>query len=85
MPTFYFTGERHTLLSMLRPALEEAAAEDDFVACTLLHPLDEHVVVEAPSEGAVRLALLDLKRRIADNRAAASSARAACPSPQTGC
>lgn len=69
MPTFYFHGERHTLASALRPALEQACP-DDFVACTLVHPLDEYLEVEAPSEAAVRAALLAVREQIAATRAA---------------
>lgn len=68
MPTFYLRDERHTLASALRPELERAAGPDDFVACTLVHPLDGHLEVEAPSAAAVRTALLAVKARIAHAR-----------------
>ena len=69
MPAFYFRGESHTLASALRPALE-ALGEEDFVACTLHHPLDDHLVVEAPSEATVRAALLAVKDQVAAARRA---------------
>ena len=69
MPSFYFEGEQHSLSSALRPALEQAHPED-FVACTLVHPLDTHLTVDAPSEAAVRCALLLIKKQIVDARAA---------------
>lgn len=69
MPTFYLRDERHTLASALRPELERACGEEDaFVACTLVHPLDGHLEVEAPSEADVRAALLAVKARIAAAR-----------------
>lgn len=77
MPAFYFEGEQHTLASALRPALEEAHP-DAFVACTLVHPLDAHLTVDAPSEAAVRTALLQVKAWVAAARAdTAASPRAA--------
>lgn len=60
MPTFYLRDETHTLASALREQLESAHA-DKYVTCTVLHPLDKHVVVEAPSENDVRSALLRIK------------------------
>lgn len=67
MPTFYLLDERHTLASALRAALEETCPED-LVACTLVHPLDNFLQVEAPSEAAVRDALLLVKARVAAAR-----------------
>ena len=64
---FFFLGHTHTLASMLREALEELYPED-FVSCTVLHPLNTYVEVHAPSEQAVRLAL----QRIQDKLAAAA-------------
>lgn len=65
MPVFFFTQERHTLASALRPALEaEAAESDDFVSCTHPHPLDDHIEVHAPDEACVRRALLRVKAQI---------------------
>ena len=64
---FYFEGERHTLASALRASLERLCP-DDFVACTLVHPLDTHLVVDAPSEESVRRALLEIKAQIARAR-----------------
>ena len=55
------------MASALREILEEDLP-DDFVSCTVLHPLDEHVVVEAPSEQAVRQALLAVKDKISKAR-----------------
>lgn len=68
MPTFYLRGQKHTVASALREILEEELP-DEFVSCTVLHPLDEHVVVEAPSEQAVRKALLVVKDKISMARA----------------
>jgi DNA-directed RNA polymerase subunit L len=70
MPTFTLPDEGHTLASALREALEELYP-DDFVACTLVHPLDAFLHVDAPSEGAVRAALLRVRDRIAAARASA--------------
>lgn len=67
MPTFYFVDERHTLASALRESLE-ARCPNELVSCTLLHPLDNHIEVEAPSAAAVRLALLDVKDTITQAR-----------------
>lgn len=64
---FYFERERHTLASALRAQLE-AQCPDDFVACTLVHPLDTHLLVDAPSEQSLRLALIEIKRQIAQAR-----------------
>ena len=64
---FYFTEDKHTLASALREALERAlldGEDDSFVACTVAHPLDEHLEVDAPSAAAVRVALLEVKERI---------------------
>jgi len=60
---FYFKGERHTLASALRVNLERLCP-DDFVACTLVHPLDTHLLVDAPSEQKLRQALLEIKDQI---------------------
>ena len=49
---------------MLRCALEEETAVEEFVSCTLMHPLDGHVEVEADSEQIVRRSLLRLKDKI---------------------
>lgn len=64
---FYFEKERHTLASALRAQLE-ALCPDDFVACTLVHPLDTHLLVDAPSEQTLRLALIEIKQQIARAR-----------------
>jgi DNA-directed RNA polymerase subunit L len=63
MPTFYLRSQKHTLASALREILEEENP-DEFVSCTILHPFDEHIVVEAPSEHAVRRALLVIRDKI---------------------
>lgn len=68
MATFYFS-QTHTFASALRAALERNASEEDYVSCTVMHPLDNHVEVCAPSEAFVREALLDVKRCVAENRA----------------
>ena len=73
MPTFYFSPERHTLASALRPALEESTSE--FVHCTLIHPLDEHIEVVAPDEATVRNALLTVKDQIRTARSVVSAAK----------
>lgn len=67
---FYFEGERHTLASALRESLERRCP-DAFVACTLVHPLDTHLLVDAPSEADVRAALLDVREQVARARRAA--------------
>lgn len=63
MPTFYIRGQSHTVAAALREVLEEAHP-DDFVSCTIMHPLDNHIVVEAPSEASIRSALLTIKDKI---------------------
>lgn len=63
MPTFYIRDQKHTLASCLREVIEEMCPSE-FVSCTVLHPLDEHIVIEAPSEAVVRSALLALKDKI---------------------
>lgn len=68
---FYFVNHGHTFASMLREALEEAAADDPshpFVHCTIMHPLDAFVVVKAPSSAFVRGALLSIRDKIAQAR-----------------
>lgn len=66
MPLSYIRGQTHTLASALREELERENP-DQFVSCSLLHPLDTHLVVEAPQD-AVRPALLRIKERIAATR-----------------
>jgi DNA-directed RNA polymerase subunit L len=69
MPRFYFVGETHTLASALRPSLEAlCASTSEFASCTTPHPLDTFLEVDAPSEAVVRLALLDVKRKIQQAR-----------------
>jgi DNA-directed RNA polymerase subunit L len=69
MPTFVLR-DTHTLASALREALESGAAHDgSFVACTVAHPLDAHLEVEAPTPQALREALLAVKERIRHTRA----------------
>lgn len=74
---FTISDETHTLASALRPELEAAAGPDELVACTHAHPLDGFVEVLAPSEAAVRLALLRVKDRVARARTAVRAADAA--------
>jgi DNA-directed RNA polymerase subunit L len=68
MPSFYLSEESHTLASALRGELEALVGTEDFVACTLVHPLDDFLVVDAPSEAIVRAALLAVKERVAAAR-----------------
>ena len=70
---FYFLGQRHTLASALRSALEAQSDGEHFVACSHLHPLDDHVVVETPSERLLRDALLGLKATLGEVRRAVAS------------
>ena len=63
----YISDERHTLASTPRPILE-TLHPDDFVACTLLHPLDTHLRIEAPSVAGIREALLGIKTLISNAR-----------------
>ena len=65
----YIRGQTHTLACALREVLEDMCDEEDFVACTVLHPLDTHLVVEAPSEAIVREALLRLKTHVRQTKA----------------
>lgn len=71
--TFYIPRQSHTLGSALRAVLEEQNP-DDLVACTVLHPLDDFMQVLAPSEAALRRALLELKDRIGRTRARVAAA-----------
>ena len=64
MPTFYMRGQKHTLACSLREILEDEYP-DEFVSCSIVHPEDEHIVVEAPSEAALRRCLLIFKDKIA--------------------
>lgn len=72
MPTFYFREEGHTLASALRAELE--ATNDGYVACTVLHPLDSVLHVDAPSAAAVRVALQRVKTKITQARVAVTRA-----------
>lgn len=63
MPDFYFLGEGHTLASALRAALE-ASVPDEYVAVTRPHPLDSYLEVTAPSEAALREALLTVRAQV---------------------
>ena len=63
MPLYFIRNQHHTLASALREALENNHP-NEFVSCTLLHPMDDHLRVEAPSEQAIREALLDVKRKV---------------------
>jgi DNA-directed RNA polymerase subunit L len=63
MPEFYFLEEGHTLASALRAALE-ASVPDEYVAVTRPHPLDNYLEVTAPSEAALREALLTVKAQV---------------------
>ena len=69
----FFPDERHTLASALAPLLE-AQCPDDLVACAQMHPLDDFIVVRAPSDAAIRTALLSLRERVARARAAIEAA-----------
>lgn len=67
---FFFEGETHVMVSMLREQLEADHPDDDaFVSCEQMHYLDNHVVVHAPDEQSVRRALLRLKEKLAAARA----------------
>lgn len=63
MVTFVFPGQGNTLASALRTTLEHQNP-DEFVRCALLHPQDPHLTVTAPSEGALRRALQEVKDRV---------------------
>ena len=65
MPVFYIRDQGHTLTSAVREVLEKECPEE-FVSCSLLHPLDQHIVVEAPSESVLRASLLEVRKKIAD-------------------
>jgi len=83
MPTYYLLSERHTLASALREALEAQCAPSDFVACTLAHPLDQHLEVDAPSISDVRGALLTLKETVARTRHVVMSSHTAAKTSAT--
>ena len=65
---YYILEQQDTVASAVRTALERASEERAFVACTRLHPLDDHLEIEAPSEQMVRHALLDVKSGLARAR-----------------
>lgn len=67
---FFFEGETHVMVSMLREQLEADHQDNDaFVSCEQMHYLDNHVVVHAPDKQSVRRALLRLKEKLAAARA----------------
>lgn len=69
MPTYYISGQTYTLASALRAALEALSlGDEEFVSCTVVHPLDEHLEIEAPNLTTVRNALLHVKDQIRDVR-----------------
>ena len=68
MPTFHIQNHTHTIASTLREILEEMYPHE-YVACTVMHPLDTHLVVDAPSKAAIRTALMVIKDRISTARA----------------
>lgn len=71
---FFFEGETHVMVSMLREQLESDHQGDDaFVSCEQMHYLDNHVVVHAPDEQSVRRALLRLKEKLTAARSDAAS------------
>lgn len=72
MGVFYLPATSLTLASALRAALEEQQP-DAFVACTRLHPLDDFLQVDAPSEAAVRAALLLTRERVRAARVVAAA------------
>ena len=67
MPVFILENETHTLASALRPVLEELNP-DEMTYCTLNHPMDNHITVDAPSEAALRMALLKVKDLVRKSR-----------------
>jgi DNA-directed RNA polymerase subunit L len=72
MPAFYIQSQGHTLASALRAELERVAEEerlDTVVSCTLVHPLDEHLEIRAPTAHMVRTALLALRDKVSEARA----------------
>ena len=62
--TLVVRDETHTLACMLRERLERNHP-DEFVGCSVTHPLDTFLTVRAPSVAAVRLALLQLIDQVA--------------------
>ena len=58
---FYLLEEQHTLASVLRAALERLSDGEELVSCSLLHPIDTFLEVNAPSEQFLRHALLNIK------------------------
>ena len=68
-------NERHTLASALAPLLEERCP-DDLVSCAHMHPLDDFIYVRAPSDAAIREALLALRAQVARARAEVQQAAA---------
>lgn len=71
---FYLVQQHHTLASALRTSLETRAGEEEFVSCTLLHPLDDHLEVVVPTEQLLRQALQDLKSGLGKVRTAVDRA-----------
>ena len=69
MPTYFVQQPQCvTIASALRSALEEITDDSEFVSCAQLHPLDEHIEIQAASKQVVRTALLNIKDKIARAR-----------------
>lgn len=66
---FYIPDEGHTLVSALRTALEREVDAEEYVSCTVPHPLDRYIEVVAPCEKTVRRALLTVREHISKQRA----------------
>lgn len=73
MTEIYIKDQTHTLASGLREILEESYP-DDLVSCTILHPLDTHVEIRAPTEKCVRDSLIKFLDKIRIARSQVQSA-----------
>ena len=74
MVEIYISNESHTLSCMLRERLERNHP-DEYVACSLAHPDDTFIRVDAPSTQAIRTALLQLMNQVAQARTEVSSSK----------
>ena len=74
MVEVYVSNESHTLSCMLRERLEQNHP-DEYVGCSLSHPDDSFIRVDAPSIPAIRTALLQLMNQVAQARIEVENAK----------
>ena len=57
---FKVPGQGHTLACMIRKHLDDEC-DEDFCACTVIHPKDDFLMITAPSQAHIRRSLLNAK------------------------